>query len=543
MPILVRNIPLGLDEPEDRLLERAAQRLRVPADAIQTWGILRRSLDAREKTNIVFVYNVGLTLADGPKREVSLVRRLGRQDVAIIKQEEPVELRPGHEVLRHRPIVIGFGPGGMFAALLLAERGCHPIVLERGQPVAQRHKDVYQRFYRDGQFDPESNLLFGEGGAGTYSDGKLYSRIGDPRTEKVYSELVAAGADPQILIDGKPHIGSDRLPAICIRIREKIERLGGQVVFGAKVSGLVRRDDGTIGSVMLADGRRIETDVVILATGHSARDIYQMLAGQGIRLEAKPFQMGLRIQHPQEMVDRWQYGTLAGHPKLPPAEYHLVAKGAGGQMGDAFSFCMCPGGVVLPANESAGIIVTNGASESQRARLYANSALVLTVSPEVFGTEPLAGIDFQKKWEEKGFELAQGYAAPAQRVPDFLVGRASKGEIALDHPIGAKGTDLHGALPKEVAGALEKAIRMLGKRLKGFDGSDAVLAGPETRASSPVRIVRDPSTRASISTANLYPVGEGAGYAGGITSAAVDGLRTAEAVIARYTNQSIVSSQ
>jgi uncharacterized protein len=306
------------------------------------------------------------------------------------------------------------------------------------------------------------------------------------------------------------------------------------VEFGARVSDLVRDEDGAISGIIVGDGRRIDTDVVVLATGHSARDVYELLLARGIQLAPKPFQMGLRIQHPQEMVDRWQYGTLAGHPKLPPAEYHLVAKGAGAALGDAFSFCMCPGGVVLPANESPGIAVTNGASESRRAGRFANSALVVTLTPAQFGLQPLSGVAFQKQWEQKGFEAAGGYAAPAQRATDFLEGRTSEGDLAVDHPIGAQGTDLHALLPKEVAEAIEKAIRMLGRRLKGFDGAEAILAGPETRASSPVRVAREPDSRASPSARNLYPIGEGAGYAGGITSAAVDGLRTAEAVIVRY---------
>lgn len=534
MPILIRNISLNLDEPEDLLPEKVARRLRIPVTAIGTWSVLRRSLDARDKPSIVFVYNVGLTLADGHKREIDLVRRLHRQDVAVIKPEEAADIQPGTQPLRHPPVVIGFGPAGMFAALLLAEYGYRPLVLERGQPILQRHRDVYQHFYREGRFNPQSNLLFGEGGAGTYSDGKLYSRVGDPRTEKVYAELVAAGADARILIDGKPHIGSDRLPTICTNIREKIERLGGRIQFGAHVTDLLRDESGRIGKVILADNTQIDADVVILATGHSARDMYELLLRQGIDLQAKPFQMGLRIQHPQEVVDRWQYGTLAGHPKLPPADYHLVAKGAAGSLGDVFSFCMCPGGVILPANESAGLIVTNGASESQRSGRYANSALVVTLTPEQFGHEPLAGIRFQEKWEKAAYGISQGYAAPAQRVPDFLAGRPSEGDMQLDHPIGAKPADLHAILPQEVAAALDKAVRLLARKLRGFDSADAILAGPETRASSPVRIVRDLTTRASPSANNLYPAGEGAGYAGGITSAAVDGLRTAEVIIAKH---------
>lgn len=534
MPILIRNISLSLDEPQERLLEKALYRLRMPATAVRNWSVLRRSLDAREKPNIVFVYNIGLSLTDGHKRENDLVARLHRQDVAIIKADDSTDVQPGERPLQHPPVVIGFGPAGMFAALKLAEYGYSPIVLERGRPVLERHKDVYHHFYREGLFNPESNLLYGEGGAGTYSDGKLYSRVGDPRTEKVYAELVAAGADARILIDGKGHIGSDLLPKICSQIRRKIERLGGTVRFGSRVSDFVRDQAGRISAIVLSDDTRIETDAVILATGHSARDMYELLVRRQIDLQAKPFQMGLRIQHPQDMVNRWQYGTLTGHPKLPPADYHLVAKGAGGHLGDAFSFCMCPGGVVLPANESPGLVVTNGASDSRRAGQFANSAVVVTLSPEQFGPEPLAGVALQKKWELAAYRISGGYGACGQRVTDYLSGRATEGTISLDHPIGVKGCDLHGVLPKEVAAAIEKAIRLLGRRLKGFDGDQAILAGPETRASSPVRIVRDPALRTSPSAVNLYPAGEGAGHAGGITSAAVDGLRSAEALIATY---------
>lgn len=534
MPILVRNILLGLEEPEELLLERACKRLRMPAKTVREWEVMRRSLDARDKQEIAFVYNIVVVLADGPRREADLVQRLGRQDVAMFKVPEAAELKPGADPLPAPPVVIGLGPAGMFAALTLAAHGYKPIVLERGQPVPQRNIDVFDGFYTQGRFNPESNLLYGEGGAGTYSDGKLYSRIHDPLTQDVYDALVGAGASPEIRIDGKPHIGSDKLPGICVKIRQAILEHGGQIHFGCRVNDFVRDQTGRIKKVILADNRDFEAGAVILGTGHSARDVYTMLHRLGIALAAKPFQMGVRIQHPQEMVNRWQYGTLAGHPKLPAADYHLNAKGAGGAFGDVYTFCMCPGGQILPANEAAGLIVTNGASPSDRSGTFANSGLVVTLKPEQFGEDPLAGIEFQHRWEKAAFELTGNYSVPAQRAPDFLAGRATVDPVQVDHPIGSKPADLHGLLPKDVAEAIEKALQMLDRRLRGFASQEAILTAPETRASSPVRIVRDPETRRSPSAENLYPVGEGAGYAGGIISAAVDGIKAAEMIITRY---------
>jgi len=534
VPILIRNLYLDLDEPEEDLVQKAAARLGVAADGIRNYAIVRRSLDARDKDRIRFAYNMEAALADGAQFEQELVAKLARADVSLIKPVEPAVLEPGEQPLCHRPVVVGFGPAGMFAALLLAEYGYRPVILERGKPAEQRAADVQVRFFQHGQFDSESNVVFGEGGAGAFSDGKLHTRVNDPRVEKVLRTFYQSGAPPEILIEGKPHIGSDKLPAICAEIRRRIEKLGGEVRFDAKVTDLVRSDDGRVERVVLADGTSIEADLLILATGQNARDVYLLLSHIGITLQAKPFQMGVRIQHPQEMVNRWQYGTLAGHPKLPPADYRLVAKGAAGKRSEVFSFCMCPGGYIVPANESPHLVITNGASDSGRSGSFANSGLVLTIRPEEFGNDPLAGVELQKKIEIAAFNVSGSYAVPAQNAPDFLAGRKPKGRPAVEHPFGSVPADLREFLPKKVVRAVRRALRTLDRRLRGFAGPEAVIVAPETRASSPVRIPRDPDRRRSVSCENLYPVGEGAGYAGGIVSAAVDGLKTAEAIIRQY---------
>jgi len=352
MPLYVRNLCLGLDEPEEALPDRAARRLRVRTDDIRSSTPVRRSIDARRGHDPRFVYDVELTLTGGPSREQNIVRRLRRADVAMAREARPLVLEPGSERLEHRPIVVGFGPAGMFASLVLAEAGYRPLVLERGHDVRRRHADVLRDYFREGRFNPESNLLFGEGGAGAYSDGKLYTRVNDPRGRLVLEALVRFGADPDILIAGRPHIGSDKLPGICRRIRLRIEDAGGEVHFGARLDGL-EIHDGRLPAVH-AGSERIEAGPVILAIGHSARDTIRRLIGCGVQVAAKPFQLGLRIEHPQALVNRWQYGSCWSHPRLPPAEYHVVAQATAAERGDVFSFCMCPGGMVLPCNESAG---------------------------------------------------------------------------------------------------------------------------------------------------------------------------------------------
>ncbi len=539
MPFVLRDIMLALDESEDVLLGRVAKRLRVSTDAIRSWSIVRRAIDAR-RSDIHFSYQVEVMLDETEDAQRDRLKRLGRDKVSWlspIKHSEPVS---GTTSLKERPIVVGFGPGGMFAALRLAELGYRPIVLERGRDVRRRHRDILQRFYRDREFDPASNLLFGEGGAGTYSDGKLYTRRNDPLCRDVLETFYQHGASPDILVDTRPHIGSDRLPTICSSIRQRIESLGGEVRFESQL-GDVKIDDGHLASVQVVPstgngvGEWIKVGPVILAIGHSARDTIITLAGRGVKIEAKPFQIGVRIEHPQSLVDGWQFGAAAGHARLGSAEYHLVAKGVCGSSGDMFSFCMCPGGVILPTNESPGLIATNGASKSQRASAFANSGLVISLDPAEKGLGPLEALEYQKQWEAMAFRATgETYEVPTQRATDFLANRLSQGELSVSYPLGGQWADIRALVPQEVGSALERALPMLDKKMPGFAGPEAIITAPETRASSPVRMVRDKETRQSVSAEGLYPIGEGAGYAGGIVSAAVDGIRSADAIISKY---------
>ncbi len=528
MALLIHNLALGLDEPEDLLTDQVVKKLRVDPDQVRAIQIVRKSLDARPRHQR-WIYSVAVHLKSGQRR---LLRKLASKGVRAYDPPAGPTVQPGEERAESPPIVVGAGPAGMFAALLLAEAGYRPIVLDRGRDVDVRDTDV-SAYVSDHNFNPESNFLFGEGGAGTYSDGKLYTRTHDPLGAWVLEQFVACGADADIAINGKPHVGSDRLPGVVANLRRSIEALGGQFRYSAQVTD-VELADGKLTALTLADGERLTVSAVLLGIGHSARDTYAMLARRGVRLSAKPFQMGLRIEHPQKLIDASQLGTLANRPDIGPADYHLVAKGAAGD-GDVYTFCMCPGGAVLPANNQAETICTNGGSRRDRDSGRASSAMVMAVRPDRFGDDPLAGLALQERIERACFAAAGGdYALAAQRADDFVLERATIGSIDSGSLTGARGCDFNTLLPDYLCKALHAALPVFAQRIDGFAGPDALLLGPETRASGPVRIDRDRETRVSVSADNLYPIGEGAGFAGGIVSAAVDALRSAEAVIRRF---------
>ncbi|NOX58482.1 MAG: FAD-dependent oxidoreductase, partial [Planctomycetes bacterium] len=481
MPIVVRNISLQLGEPEELVLDRVVSRLGITAADVRHHAIVRRSLDARKHDDIHFVYSVELTLAGGVAAEDQCIRRRRNRNIERIVQKPVKVVDPGTAGLSHRPVIVGFGPAGMFAALRLAELGYCPIVLERGKSVRQRHKDIMQTFYRDRRFNPESNLLYGEGGAGTYSDGKVYTRVSDPAVREVLATFVRFGASPDLLIDAKPHIGSDRLPTICSHMQEHIKRCGGEVRFESRLDDL-QIDDGTLSRVIV-NGEGEACGPVLLAIGHSARDTYAMLQKRHVELEARPFQFGVRIEHPQSMVNRWQYGDHAAHPCLPTADYQVNAKGAAGGKNDVFSFCMCPGGVILPTNESEGLIATNGASRASRGGEFANSGFVVTLDPKMFGSDPLAGLDFQREWESKAFAATDGsYSVPAQRCEDFMGDTHSNGELKTSYPLGGKWCSISQLLPDSVAKALKVALPMLDRKMPGFAGLEGIITAPESRA-------------------------------------------------------------
>ena len=525
--IRIREITLPFDHEPGALAEAVAQKLGLPAAEVGQITKVRQSIDARKKHRILAVYIVDVEVPD----ETGVLA--GFADNAHIERA-PDTTYPSPTRLAKSgrpPVVVGSGPCGLFAALLLAEAGARPILIERGKEVAARVRDV-QAFWRDGVLNPESNVPFGEGGAGTFSDGKLTTQIKDKhnRVRKILTELVAAGAPEEILYDARPHIGTDHLVRVVKYIREKIIALGGQVRFETKLTGLVVRQ-GRIAGAVVNDGETIETNVLVTALGHSARDTFEMLHHHGVTMEAKPLSIGVRIEHPQSLIDAAQYGRFAGHPRLGAADYKLVHHGGSGR--SAYTFCMCPGGEVIGASSEAGGIVTNGMSRYARSCPNANSALLVGITPADFGGDgPLAGIAFQRAWEQRAFVVGGGnYFAPAQRVGDFLAGKASSkmGSVVPSYTPGVAPCDLAACLPKFVVRTLREAIAAMDKKLHGFAMPDAVMTAVESRSSSPLRILRDESLQ-SVSIKGLYPAGEGAGYAGGIISAAVDGLKVAEAI-------------
>ena len=522
------EIKLPLDHPEGDIKSVIVKRLGIPADDLLNYRIFKRGVDARKKSNILFTYTLDVEVSD----EAAILERF---------KNDP-HVRPAPDTRYHfvaqapqnlssRPIVIGMGPAGLFAGLILAQMGFRPLILERGKAVRERTKDTFG-LWRQGVLDPESNVQFGEGGAGTFSDGKLYSQIKDPRylSRKVLEEFVKAGAPEEILYESHPHIGTFRLVGMVEKMRETIQSLGGEIRFQSRVDD-IEITDGKVCGVVLSNGERIATNHLVLAVGHSARDTFEMLHRRGVFIEAKPFSIGLRIEHPQSLIDRARYGSNAGNPQLGAADYKLVHHASNGR--SVYSFCMCPGGTVVAATSEAGRVVTNGMSQYSRNERNANSGIVVGVSPEDYPNGPLAGIEFQRRWESRAFELGGGnYCAPGQLVGDFLAGRPSTkfGSVQPSYTPGVHLCDLSTALPDYAIAAIREALPAFAKQIKGFDLPDAVLTGVDTRTSSPLRIKRNDDDLQSVNTAGLYPAGEGAGYAGGILSAAVDGIRIAEAV-------------
>ena len=525
------ELKLPLNHAPEALAPALCTRLDIEPGELIGFTIHKRSHDARKKSAIVLIYQIDFQLAN---EAAYLARQQGDNKIIPSPDMRYKFVAQAPEGLTERPVVIGTGPCGLMAGLLLAQMGFKPIILERGKAVRERTQDTWG-LWRRHTLNPESNVQFGEGGAGTFSDGKLYSQIKDPQFlgRKVMEEFVKAGAPEEILYVSKPHIGTFRLVKMVENMRATITALGGEIRFGSKVDRVLI-DTHQVQGVELAGGERIASRHIVLAIGHSARDTFQMLYDAGVYIEAKPFAIGFRVEHPQTLIDRARLGLNAGNEVLGAADYKLVHHCKNGRA--AYSFCMCPGGQVVAATSEAGRVVTNGMSQYSRAERNANSALVVNVDPEDFPEDfrknPLAGIDFQRHWESQAF-VAGGsdYCAPAQKVGDFIAGRPSTvlGSVQPSYQPGVRMTDLSSCAPDYVIEALREAIPAFDKQIQGFGLADALLTGVETRTSSPIRIKRGDDLQ-SLKTRGLYPAGEGAGYAGGILSAGVDGIKVAEAV-------------
>ena len=521
--IRIREISLPPEHNISQLPFEAAQALRISASKIRKLTIVRRSVDARKKPDVRIVYTVDVAV-DGSENKILKQSGCKRASLANNKYYKVPKC---DKTPAHHPVVVGFGPAGMFAGLVLAMAGLRPLILERGEDAVSRHEKV-QKFWETGELDDKSNVQFGEGGAGTFSDGKLNTGVNNPRIGWILEQFVKMGARENILFDAKPHVGTDVLLTVVQNLRQKIISLGGEVRFNAQVTD-IQQENGALTGLIINHNETVPCDQVILAIGHSARDTFTYLQETGIPLEAKPFAMGVRIEHPQQVIDASQYGQY--NPVLPPADYKLVKHLEGETV---YTFCMCPGGYVVAASSEEGGVVTNGMSYADREGENANAALLVTVNPKDFPSQdPLAGMHWQREIEQKAYSVGGGsYAAPAQTVGDFLNGRPSvgAGSVKPTYRPGVTWCDLHEVLPAKITDALKEALPQLDGNLKGFAHPDSVLTAPETRSSSPVRILRD-ETRQSVGLRGLYPAGEGAGYAGGIMSAAIDGMQCAEALI------------
>ena len=528
--IRITELALPLDHPATDLRKAIVARLKIRDEDLLDFTVFKRSYDARKKnTEITFVYIVDLSARDEAH---ILARCAGDQHVRPAPDTSYHVVAQAPDNLSERPIIIGFGPCGLFAALTLAQMGFKPIVLERGRDVRTRTKDTWA-LWRKKELTPESNVQFGEGGAGLFSDGKLYSQVKDPKFygRKVMHEFVRAGAPEEIMFVNKPHIGTFRLTGVVSTMREEIRALGGEVHFESRVVDLLM-SDGRIDGVVLASGEELRSRYVVLALGHSSRDTVRMLHERGVFVEAKPFAIGFRIEHPQSLIDKARLGKYAGHPELGAADYKLVHHAKNGRA--VYSFCMCPGGTVVAATSEPGRVVTNGMSQYSRNERNANSGIVVGISPEEdFPGGPLAGIELQEALESQAYTLGgNDYCAPGQLVGDFVRGKPSQelGEVQPSYKPGVRLGDLAPSLPAYAIEAIREALPEFGKQIRGFDRDDAVLTGVETRTSSPVRITRDHESLQSLNLRGLYPAGEGAGYAGGILSAGIDGIKVAEAL-------------
>jgi uncharacterized protein len=535
------EIKLALDHDEAELRDTICRRLGIKGEDLLNWSIFRRGYDARSRRAIKLVYTLDVEVRN---QSAVLRRRAADHQLSIAPDATYHFIAKAPQRIASRPVVVGCGPCGLFAALTLAQMGFRPIILERGKIVRERTKDTWA-LWRRGILNPESNVQFGEGGAGTFSDGKLYSNIKDPRflRRKVLDELAKAGAPNEFFYLSKPHIGTFRLVSVVERLRATIVSLGGEYRFQTKVEDFDiatgPKGDRQVQGVILSSGEYLKADHIALAIGHSARDTFQTLHDRGVRIEAKPFSIGVRIEHPQSLIDRGRFGAFAGHKMLGAADYKLVHHSKSGRA--VYSFCMCPGGRVVAATSENGRVVTNGMSQYSRAESNANAGIVVAVTPADYPGHPLEGINFQRRWESLAFEAGgANYAAPAQTVRDFLDGRRSTklGDVVPSYKPGVHPSDLSLCLPDFVTNAIREALVEFDREMRGFAMAGALLTGVETRTSSPIRIPRDQAFQ-SPSARGLFPAGEGAGYAGGILSAAVDGIRVAEAIAAEIAGVAI----